>query len=213
MGTALIFSWLRKSWLVQASPGNAGLGAARRCSAMPSFATLPTRAPGGIQVHNFMCGRVYFFHNGQHVKIGYTTPALLRRLWQAHVWSPRELSIIGWIETEFPEQLERAIHLELASKRLVKPSGNGEWFDLTISETKQVIESNKHGDILHKTYSNAPGHPAHLIRQIWRVKRDEVTGLGENVYQREWRMRYSNPKRLFAVGGTEYAIGGQAFLR
>lgn len=160
-----------------------------------------------------MTGKVYFFHNGKECKIGYTTPDLLKRLWQAHVWSPYALNIVGWINTEFPEQLEKAIHLELASKRLVKPSGNGEWFDLTIAETKEVIERNKHGHIKHYTYSHAPGHPAHFVRPLRRGQQDETAGHGKTLPERIRRLWHPDPKPVFHVGSTEYGLGGKAFLR
>jgi len=160
-----------------------------------------------------MNGKVYFFHNGSECKIGKTCPALARRLWQAHVWSPRSLTVVGWIETEFPEQLETQIHLEMAHRRLVKPSGNGEWFDLTIAETKEVIEKHKHGKLTYKTYSNAPGHPAHSVRQIRGRQQDEAGQPGQGLQERGWSIWNPGPQRVQHVVSPKHAIGGEAFLR
>ena len=113
-----------------------------------------------------MSGHVYFFHNGKECKIGFTTPDPKLRLWAAHVWSPHALTIVGTIAAEFPDQLEKAIHLQLAHRRLVKPSGNGEWFDLTLDETTKVILENKNGYFLFICKSDS--------------KKDNVKNPGDN---------------------------------
>ena len=160
-----------------------------------------------------MSGHVYFFHNGKECKIGFTTPDLKLRLWAAHVWSPHALTIVGTIAAEFPDQLEKAIHLQLAHRRLVKPSGNGEWFDLTLDETTKVILENKNGQLRQYHYSKAHGHPAHHVRPLRRGQQDQAGGLGQDVVQRAWGVWDSRPQRVQPPVSGKHALGCEAFLR
>jgi hypothetical protein len=161
-----------------------------------------------------MKGKVYFFHNGKACKIGMQCPEDIRtKLWAAHVWSPHALNIVGWINTDFPDQLEKQIHLQMAHRWINKGTGHGEWFDLSLDETTKVIESNKHGNIIRYNYSNAPGHPAHHVRPLWRGQQDQAPRLGKDVSRRAWSVWNPGPKRVQSVVGGEHAIGCQAFLR
>jgi hypothetical protein len=158
-------------------------------------------------------GKVYFFHNGEWCKIGQTTPELKKRLWQAHVWSPRPLTIVGYIETDFPELLEKQIHRELVTVWKKKPSGKGEWFDLTIAEATRVIKEHQHGKIKHQAHSNAPGHPSHSVRQIRRGQQHQTQTDGEVQHRQQRRDCFARVVRVFASIGTEHGLGGSAFLR
>src|SRR5574343_624850 len=160
-----------------------------------------------------MSGHVYFFHNGTHCKIGYTTPDIRERLWAAHVWSPHALNIIGTIASEFPDQLEKQIHLQLAHCRIVKPSGNGEWFDLTIAEAQRVILENENGQIRQYNYSEAHGHPAHHVRPLRRGQQDQAGGLGQDVLRRAWNVWNPGSKRVQPSQRREHSLGCEAFLR
>ena len=161
-----------------------------------------------------MLGKVYFFHNGTECKIGYTVPFLKQRLWAANVWSPYALNILGWITSEFPDQLEKEIHLELAHLRIIKPSGNGEWFDLTIDEVTEIISRYKqHGKLKHYNYSTAKGHPAHFIRSVWGGQQNETGHEGQGLPISKRRLSYSCDQRIQHAERAKYGVGGEAFLR
>jgi hypothetical protein len=158
--------------------------------------------------------RVYFFHNGSECKIGCTENDLRHRLWAAHVWSPRALEILGWVEAKPGEKtiLEKQIHLAVAHLRLVKPSGNGEWFKLSRSEALETIKKYE-GNQNNYTYGHASRHPAHHVRPLRGRQQNETAGDGEILYHGVGPFGHSMPKLLFTTGGTKHAIGGQAFLR
>lgn len=158
--------------------------------------------------------RVYFFHNGNECKIGCTENDLRHRLWAAHVWSPRALEIIGWIETDPGQKyaVEKQIHLTLAHLRMVKPSGNGEWFKLTRNQALETIEKYE-GTKNNYTYGHASRHPAHYVRPLRGRQQNETSSDGEILHHGVGPFGHSLPKLLFTTGGSKHAIGGEAFLR
>ena len=68
------------------------------------------------------------------IKIGFTSN-LTKRLQSLKVTSPYGLDLIGRILSPEPKELESKLHKRLKSKRL-----NGEWFDISISEVKDIID-------------------------------------------------------------------------
>ena len=82
-------------------------------------------------------GCVYFFKhkNLSPIKIGYSSKNNPNeRFDQFKTYAPFGGEIVGFIEIEFPLYYEQLIHSKFKSKRL-----NGEWFDITIAEVKDVI--------------------------------------------------------------------------
>ena len=158
--------------------------------------------------------RIYFFHNGKECKIGCTENDLRRRLWAAHVWSPNALEIIGWINVETGMKYieEKAIHLSLAHRRLVKPSGNGEWFAITKAETLNIINTYE-GTKNDYNYGTASRHPAHNVRPLCGRQQNQTASDGEVLHNSFGVFSNSNPKRLLTSRGTKHALGSEAFLR
>ena len=68
------------------------------------------------------------------IKIGVTSN-LTKRLQALRVSCPYGLDLIGRILSPEPKELESKLHKRLKSKRL-----NGEWFDISISEVKDIID-------------------------------------------------------------------------
>ena len=71
------------------------------------------------------------------IKIGVTSN-LTKRLQALRVSCPYGLDLIGRILSPEPKELESKLHKRLKSKRL-----NGEWFDISISEAKDIISEYK----------------------------------------------------------------------
>jgi hypothetical protein len=153
-------------------------------------------------------GKVYFFHDGVAVKIGSTTQSLEERKWQLQVGSHNFITIIGHIDSEFHEALEKQIHLVMAHKKIHRPTGTGEWFNLTIAEAIEVIQEYKNGKINNYTYGEAYGHPAHFVRPIWRGQQNQTARLGEDVSERAWRVWDSGSKRFQPAVGRKHAVSG-----
>ena len=172
----------------------------------------------GARLHNAhiyqMTNRVYFFHNGSECKIGCSEHDLRRRLWAAHVWSPHPLEILGWIDCEPGTKFdaEKDIHLRLAHLRIVKPSGFGEWFNISKSETLQLIETYE-GTKKHNHYSNAARHPAHTVRPLRRGQQNETAGAGKVLHNTGRAFGGASFKRVQLARCTEHAVSSQAFLR
>ena len=161
-----------------------------------------------------MSDQVYFFHNGVECKIGCTEHDLRKRLWAAHVWSPRALEILGWIDCEPGTKFdaEKEIHLRLAHLRIVKPSGFGEWFNLTKAEALTLIETYE-GTKKHDINCNPPRHPSHFVRPLRGRQQDKTSGAGEVLHNGKGAFGDSRFKRIQFARGTKHAIGGKAFLR
>jgi len=164
-------------------------------------------------------GEVYFFHNGDYAKIGYSTQELRKRLWQAHVWSPHELTIVGWIWHEFPDVLEKTVHLHLAHAWMRKvTTGNGEWFNITVEECKKTISNYKNGKIIcisgwGSAHSTAYRHPAHLVRPLRGNEHDKIGRHAENVSERKPGMLHPSIECVQSIKRDKHAVGGEAFLR
>lgn len=157
-----------------------------------------------------MKGLVYFFHNGTRCKIGYTTKPVGVRLSAGNVWSPDRLNLLGWIESEFPDKLEKAIHLRLAQ---YNPRRKGEWFDLTIAQSLKVIKEYENANICHKHYRNAPGHPAHTVRPLCGRQHNQAENNREVQHGRKRGDCFTRLKRLLTVDGTKHGFSGGTFLR
>ena len=83
-------------------------------------------------------GCVYFFrHIGlTPVKIGFSThESPIGRFEQFKTYAPYGSEIIGFIQTDKANELEKILHAKFASKRL-----SGEWFELTSKECNQTIK-------------------------------------------------------------------------
>ena len=87
-------------------------------------------------------GYVYFIkHKGMSpIKIGMTNNSnLSKRLDQHSTSSPYGIKLIGKIKTPNAKKLETKIHLQLSHCRL-----NGEWFDITQSKARSIIDRFTH---------------------------------------------------------------------
>lgn len=83
-------------------------------------------------------GCVYFFrHIGlKPVKIGYSTKkSPIKRFEQFKTYAPYGAEILGCVVCYDPLVTEKEIHQKYKKNRL-----NGEWFDLTEIEVKNIIE-------------------------------------------------------------------------
>lgn len=89
-------------------------------------------------VKNKKPGVVYFLRYGgsNKVKIGYSRN-LKNRISALNSKSPEVISLIGYIETNDPERMEKGIHKAVVSK-LVK----GEWYDFTDEEIYAFCKKN-----------------------------------------------------------------------
>jgi len=59
---------------------------------------------------------------------------------------------------DFPLEFENALHVKLATRKLYRRTGGGEWFDLSFAEVKEIIERHKDGKTTSHTYSDVPGN-------------------------------------------------------
>lgn len=78
---------------------------------------------------------VYFIkhRNLSPIKIGYTDD-LTKRIYSFNNASPYGIDVVGVIETEHAEKLEKEIHDKLQQFRL-----NGEWFEITEEYANSII--------------------------------------------------------------------------
>jgi hypothetical protein len=162
-----------------------------------------------------MNSKVYFFSDGEAIKIGAcTTGDLRQRKWQLQVGSKHFLEIIGWINTDFPFELEKSLHVLYAGRKIYRPTGTGEWFDLTISEAIKVIKEYENGyEWNNNSYVTACGNPAHTVRPLWRGQQDTTGCGGQSLPERKGGMLHSCLERVQSVVRSKLAIGGKAFLR
>lgn len=68
-------------------------------------------------------GTVYFFTDGENIKIGYTSGDVFRRLHQLNTGSPCQLYLLGYIAGT--KKTEHELHAKFEKDRLRM---NGEWF-------------------------------------------------------------------------------------
>lgn len=68
-------------------------------------------------------GKVYFITDGDHIKIGYTSGDVFRRLNQLNTGSPCQLYLLGYIDGS--KKTEHELHTRFEKYRIRM---NGEWF-------------------------------------------------------------------------------------
>lgn len=68
-------------------------------------------------------GKVYFFTNGENIKIGYTNNTLKNRLKQLNTGSDNQLYALGYITGD--KEKEKELHLKFSREKI---RNNGEWF-------------------------------------------------------------------------------------
>lgn len=68
-------------------------------------------------------GKVYFITDGEHIKIGYTSGSVHRRLNQLKTGSPCQLYLLGYIDGS--KETEHELHTRFEKYRVRM---NGEWF-------------------------------------------------------------------------------------
>jgi hypothetical protein len=199
-------------WRGGARPGAAGRGKAGRGGARQVKARQP-RESRAVNSDNYFMGLVYFLSDGAAIKIGATDCDVAHRRWALQVGCATQLELVGTIKTDFPFVMENSLHLKMAAKKIRRASGHGEWFNLTIAEAIEIIKENENGNIVHKTYSHAPGHPSHSVRPLWRGQQNQAGQHGQGLPQRSGGIRHPSVERVLNVISPKHAIGGEAFLR
>ena len=70
--------------------------------------------------------KIYFVTEGKHIKIGYTTQDIKKRIKQLNTGSVQNISLLGWIYGD--KAKEKELHIKFAQSRV---RYNGEWFEPT----------------------------------------------------------------------------------
>lgn len=87
-------------------------------------------------------GKVYFMTDGDHIKIGYTSGDVQRRLHQLNTGSPSQLYLLGYIEGT--KKMEHELHVKFGNERLRM---NGEWFDGSPELIEYINEINQRPNV------------------------------------------------------------------
>lgn len=78
-----------------------------------------------------MRGRIYFLTEGKHIKIGYTTQPIDKRIKQLNTGSAQTIYLLGWIYGD--KKVEKELHTRFSNSRV---RFNAEWF----KPTENLIE-------------------------------------------------------------------------
>lgn len=69
-------------------------------------------------------GKVYFFTDGEYIKIGFTTESIDRRLQRLSTGTPKKLYCLGYFSGKMSD--ETMVHKKFCEARL---RSDGEWFE------------------------------------------------------------------------------------
>lgn len=81
--------------------------------------------------------KIYFVTEGKHIKIGYTTQDIEKRIKQLNTGSVQNISLLGWIYGN--KAKEKELHVKFAQSRV---RYNGEWFEPTEDLLDFINENN-----------------------------------------------------------------------
>lgn len=81
--------------------------------------------------------KIYFVTEGKHIKIGYTTQDIEKRIKQLNTGSVQNISLLGWIYGD--KAKEKELHIRFAQSRV---RCNGEWFEPTTNLLDFINENN-----------------------------------------------------------------------
>ena len=81
--------------------------------------------------------KIYFVTEGKHIKIGYTTQDIEKRIKQLNTGSVQNISLLGWIYGD--KAKEKELHIRFAQSRV---RYNGEWFEPTENLLDFINENN-----------------------------------------------------------------------
>ena len=81
--------------------------------------------------------KIYFVTEGKHIKIGYTTQDIEKRIKQLNTGSVQNISLLGWIYGD--KAKEKELHIKFAQSRV---RYNGEWFEPTENLLDFINENN-----------------------------------------------------------------------
>lgn len=81
--------------------------------------------------------KIYFVTEGKHIKIGYTTQDIEKRIKQLNTGSVQNISLLGWIYGD--KAKEKELHIKFAQSRI---RYNGEWFEPTENLLDFINENN-----------------------------------------------------------------------
>lgn len=90
-------------------------------------------------------GKVYFFTDGEFIKIGFTTETIDRRLQRLSTGTPKKLYSLGYFSGEMSD--ETMVHKKFCDARL---RSDGEWFEPTqelIDYINDVSEQNTYVEL------------------------------------------------------------------
>jgi len=89
---------------------------------------------------------VYILFDGTYYKIGHTTSSRYKqRLLNLSTGNSQELTLIAYIETPFPKELEKQLHRKFAPNRVRR---EWYWLDyLALDELKRILSLGKEGSI------------------------------------------------------------------
>lgn len=90
-------------------------------------------------------GKVYFFSDGEYIKIGFTTETIDRRLKRLSTGTPHKLYSLGYFSGEMAD--ETKVHKKFCETRL---RVDGEWFQPTqelIDYINEVSEQNTYVEL------------------------------------------------------------------
>lgn len=117
-------------------------------------------------------GCVYFFrHVGlTPVKIGFTdNESPIHRFDQFKTYAPYGSEILGFIQTDEANNIERMLHKKYSYKRL-----QGEWFEITEEEVKKEIDSFTNLETIKERNNFQIAYAKHLANKKLTLK--EISG-------------------------------------
>ena len=97
-------------------------------------------------------GFVYLLCDGEKFKIGMTTRKTIEeRIAELQTGNPNEIFISMWHKTDYPEKVERLMHIKYGMSRI-----RNEWFDLNV---EQVLNFNNECNKCEKTIKALKDNP------------------------------------------------------